>query len=113
MKIVHEKGFFTDAKNLFRTPLKSIYMKEKFASEYKRKSKLVLKSNLNGRNKILVIKKWAVSGLRYGADILKWTTEELKNMDRKLRKIMAMHAAFHPDSDTDKLYLTRQKKGMD
>ena len=57
MKIVHEIGFFTDVKNFFSTPLKSIYMKEKFTSEYKRKSKLVLKSKLNGRNKILAIKK--------------------------------------------------------
>ena len=34
-------------------------MKDKFASEYKRRLKLVLKSKLNGKNKILAINTWA------------------------------------------------------
>ncbi len=91
--------------------IKETDMKDKFASEYKRRLKLVLKSKLNGRNKILAINTWAVSVLRYGAGILKWTKDELKKMDRKSRKIMTIHGAFHPKSDTDRLYLTREKGG--
>ena len=81
-------------------------MRDRFA---RRRLKLVLKSKLNGRDKILAINTWAVSVLRYRADILKWIKDELKNMDRKLRKIMTLHGAFHPKSDTDRLYLTREK----
>ncbi|XP_063595812.1 uncharacterized protein LOC134772704 [Penaeus indicus] len=91
--------------------IKETDMKEKFTSEYKRRLKLVLKSKLNGKNKILAINTWAVSVLRYGAGILKWTVDELKNMDRKSRKIMTMHGAVHPKSDADRLYLTREKGG--
>ena len=62
--------------------IKETEMKDKFASEYKRRLKLVLKSKLNVKNKILAINTWAVSVLRYWAGILKWTTNELKSMDR-------------------------------
>ena len=46
-------------------------MKDKSRNEYFRKTKLILKSKLNGRNKIMVLNTWAVSILRYGAGILK------------------------------------------
>ena len=91
--------------------LKEKHMKDKSTSEYKRRFKLVLKSKLNGKNKILAISTWAVPVLRYGEGILKWTATELKSLDRKSRKIMTMYGAFHPKSDTDRLYLTREKGG--
>lgn len=59
--------------------------KDKSASEYKRRLKMVLKSELISRDKMLTINTWAVLVLRYGDDILKWITDELKNMDRKSR----------------------------
>ena len=40
-------------------------MKQIFKKEYARRLKLVLKSKLNGRNKILAINTWAVSSIRY------------------------------------------------
>ena len=54
---------------------------------------------------------WALPVLRYGAGILKWTTTDLQSLDRKSRKVMTMYDAFHPKSDTDRLYLTREKGG--
>lgn len=68
--------------------IKETSTKDKFASEYKWRLKMVLKSKLNSRNKILAINTWAVSVLRYGTGILKWTPDALKNMDRKSKKIM-------------------------
>ena len=56
--------------------IKATDMKENFASEYKRRLKMVLKSKLNGKNKILAINTCVVSILRYGAGILKWTADE-------------------------------------
>lgn len=91
--------------------IKETDMKDKLVSEYKRRLKLVLKSNLNCRNKILAVKTWAISALIYGAGILKWTKDDLRNMDRKSRKIVTMYYALHPKSDTDMLYLTREKGG--
>ena len=37
--------------------------------------------------------------------------EELKELDRKNRKMMTLHGALHPKSDVDRLYLSRQKGG--
>ena len=42
-------------------------MKGKFRKEYFRRTKLILKSKLNGRNKIMALHTRAVSILRYGA----------------------------------------------
>ena len=50
-----------------RLKKKKTDIKERFASEYKRRLKLVLKSKLNGNNKILAINMWTASILRYGA----------------------------------------------
>ena len=47
-------------------------MKEKTMKEYKRRLRLILKSKLNGRNKITAINTWAVAIFRYGAGIISW-----------------------------------------
>ena len=65
--------------------------------------RLILKLKLNGKIDIVAINTWTVSVLRYGAGILTWTTDELQSMERKLRKVMTMHGAFHPKSDTDRV----------
>ena len=78
-------------------------MKDKFRNEYFTRAKLILKSKLNGRNKIMGLNTWAVSILRYGAGILKWNKNELQEMDRKTRKFMTMNKELHPRSDVAQL----------
>ena len=48
-------------------------MKENIWREYLTRTKLIMKSRLNGRNKIIAINTWVVSLMRYGAGIVKWT----------------------------------------
>ena len=86
-------------------------MKDKFRNEYFRRTKFILKSKLNGRNKIMALKTRAVSILRYGAGILKWNKNELKEMDRKTRKLMTMNKELHPMSDVARLYVSRKNGG--
>ena len=57
--------------------IKESKMKENFWREYLRRTKLIMKSRLNGRNKIIAINTWAVSLMRYGACIVKWTKTNL------------------------------------
>ena len=83
-------------------------MKEKFSKEYLRRLRLILRSKLNGRNKIMAVNTWAVSVMRYGAGILKWNTDELKSLDRRTRKFITMHGALHLKSDVDRVYLRRE-----
>ena len=86
-------------------------MKEAFATEYFRRVKLVLKSKLNGKNKINALNTWAISLMRYGAGILNWRVNELDQVDRKTRKILTINREFHPKSDIDRLYVSRKKGG--
>ena len=83
-------------------------MKNKFRNEYFRRTKLVLKSKLNGKNKIMTLNTWAVSIFRYGAGILKWNKNEVQEMDRKTRKLMTMNKELHPRSDFARLYVSRK-----
>ena len=86
-------------------------MKNKVTGEYKRRLRLILKSKLNGKNKIQAINTWAVALLRYGAGIINWKVDELKIMDRTTRKTLAIHRALHPKSYIERLYLKRKHGG--
>ena len=68
-------------------------------------------SKLNGGNTIRAINSRAVYLVKYSAGILKWTKDELRAMDRKTRKIMTMNRMYHPQSETDRLYIPRTKGG--
>eukprot|EP00112_Aurelia_sp_Birch-Aquarium-sp1_P017963 Seg422.8 transcript_id=Seg422.8/GoldUCD/mRNA.D3Y31 product="hypothetical protein" protein_id=Seg422.8/GoldUCD/D3Y31 len=86
-------------------------MKEKIEKEYVRRVRKILKSKLNGMNNISAINSRAVSVVRYGAGIIKWTKEELEKLDGKPRKFLTIHQAFHCQGDVDRLYVKRSKGG--
>ena len=71
----------------------------------------MLKSKLYGKNKITAVNTWAVAIFRYGAGILYWKESELKEIDRKSRKTIAMYGALHPKSDVNRLYIKRIEGG--
>ena len=54
---------------------------------------------------------WVASVMRYDAGILKWNTDELKNLDKRTRKFMTMHEVLHLKSDIDRVYLSREVGG--
>ena len=91
--------------------IKENEMKEKTIKEYKRRLRLILKSKLNGKNKVAAINVWAVAVFRYGAGIIQWKESELKDVDRKSRKTMTMYGALHPKSNVDRLYIKRKEGG--
>ena len=53
-------------------------MKERLKQEYSRRLRMILKSELNARNKITAIGALAVSVLRYSFGIINWRIEEIK-----------------------------------
>ena len=107
MKDIDETGY-TYLAILETDKIKEKEMKEKFSREYLRRLRLILRSKLNGRNKIMAVNTWAASVIRYGAGILKWNTDELKSLDRRTRKFMTMHGVLHPKSHIDRVYLSRE-----
>nr|XP_027229447.1 uncharacterized protein LOC113821177 [Penaeus vannamei] len=91
--------------------IKHDQMKDQVKKEYTRRVRNILKSKLNGGNIISAINSRAVSVVRYGTGIIKWTKNELEEMDRKTRKLMTMYGAQHPKADVDRLYLKRYDGG--
>ena len=86
-------------------------MKEKIWKEYLRRTKKVLDTKLNSRNLIKGINTWAVPLVRYSGPFLKWTRDELKQMDQRATKLMTMHKALHPGDDVDRLTVSRKEGG--
>ena len=84
-------------------------MKENITKEYKRRQRLILKSKLNGRNKVTEINIWEVAIFRQ--KIIKWKVSELKALERKSRKAMTMYGGLHPKSDVDRLHVKRKEGG--
>ena len=107
MKEVDENGY-TYLGILELDEIKEHKMKIKVTAEYKRRLRLILKSKLNGKNKIQAINTWVVALLRYGAGIVNWKVDELEKIDRTTRKTLTMYGALHPKSDIDRLYVKRK-----
>ena len=110
MKDIDEAGY-TYLGILETDKIKEKEMKEKFSKEYLRRLRLILRSKLNGRNKIMAVNTWMVSVMRYGEGIMKWNTDKLKSLDRRTRTFVTMHGALHPKSDTDREYLSGEMGG--
>ena len=77
--------------------------RERLKQEYNRRLRMIMKSELNARNKITEIGALAVPVLRYSFGIINWRTEEIKKIDRKTRKMLTMYKMHHPKADTDRL----------
>ena len=60
-------------------------MKAKFKYVYLRTLRLLLKSKLNGRNRLLAINSWAVAVIRYSAEFIGWTKNETRELFRQTR----------------------------
>ena len=86
-------------------------MKSTIKKEYLRRLKVILKSNLNSKNTISAVNSRVISIVRYSAGILRWTVNDIKEPDRKTRKMLTLHIMFHKKGDVDRLYMSRQEGG--
>ena len=80
-------------------------------NEYKRRIKLVLKSELNARNKIAAINTLAVSVILYNYGIIDWKLDEIQDLDRMTRKQLCMNSMLAKKADVDRIYLPCQEGG--
>ena len=72
---------------------------------------MILKSQLNARNKITAIGALTVPVLRYSFGIINWRIGEIKKIDRKTRKMVTLYKMHHPKADIDMLYVKRKEGG--
>ena len=91
--------------------IKQVEMKNKIQKEYLRRTRKLFETKYSSRNLIKGINTWAVSLVRYSGPFLKWTREELTQMDQRTGKLMTMHKALHPRDDVDRLYMPRKEGG--
>jgi Tfp pilus assembly protein PilO len=54
---------------------------------------------------IIIIIIIAVPVLTYSFGIINWRLEEIKQIDRKTRKMLTMYKIHHPKADIDRLYM--------
>jgi hypothetical protein len=85
--------------------------RQKAITEYKKRLRQVLKSQLTARNKITAVNTYATPVIRYTAGIISWPKEEIKKLDIQTRKIFTLHGAFHPKSNVERLYQKRKAGG--
>ena len=72
------------------------------------RTRKLLKRKLYDRNFIKRMNTWGVLLERYSGPFLKWTREELKQMDQRTRKLTTMHKGLHLRDDVNKLYVLRK-----
>ena len=86
-------------------------MKERLKWEYRRRLRMILKSELNARNKITAIGALAIPVLRQSFGVINWRIEEIKQIDGKTGKMLTMYKIHHPKADIDRLYVKRKEGG--
>ena len=90
--------------------IKQVEMKDRIRKEYLRRTRKILETKISCRNLIKGINTLAVPQVRYSGTFLKWTRDELKQMDQRTRKLMTMHKPLHPRDDVDRLYVSRKEE---
>ena len=86
-------------------------MKQKLKKELVRRTRLILKTELNSKNRITAINTLAIPVITYSFNIIDWNLSEVKRLDVKIRKMMTTHSMHHPKADIHRLYLPRSNGG--
>ena len=84
-------------------------MKETITAEYIRRVKKLCRSKLNSGDLITGINAWTASVARYSVGVMDWTVEEVVNMDRKTRRILAINGCLRTGSNVARLYRSAEK----
>ena len=111
IRTLEEKETYKYLGSLEVDTIKQVQMKDTTRKEYLSGTRKLLETKLSSRNLIKVVNTWAVPLVTYSGPFLRWTREELKQMDQRTRKLMTMHKALHPRDDVDRLYVSRKEGG--
>ena len=85
--------------------------KERISKEYLSRVKKIWTSELSDYNKVTAHNTFATPVITPTVGILDWTIAEIEQLDIKTRKKLTLSGSFHPNSDIDKLYISRSKGG--
>ena len=88
-----------------------ILNKERVIKEYMKRIRKIWSSELYYNWKVIAHNTFAIPVLTPTFGIIKWTKDELEQMDVKSRKILSCNGSFHANSDIDRLYTKCDKGG--
>ena len=74
-------------------------------------SKSALRTELNSANRIEAVNTLAMSVVQYSFNIINWTSQDLRRIDTKIRKLLTCYKLHHPKAEKDRLYLPRSVGG--
>eukprot|EP00957_Ditylum_brightwellii_P007954 602589-Ditylum_brightwellii.AAC.1 len=69
----------------------------------------ILKAQLTGDGTMIAICAYDVPVMRYTFGEIRWTKKELRQLDKKARKILTANGCLHPKSNVQHLYLHQSK----
>ena len=93
-----------------REGLQHQQLKEELQQEYRRRLRMILKWELNAQlNYSYRSISCTGTGVQFGT--ISWGIEELKQTDRKTRKMLTMYEMHHPKGDIESLYVKRKAGG--
>ena len=72
------------------------------------KAQKLLETKLYHRNILKGINTWVIPLVSFSGPFLKWTREELKQMDQRTKKLMTIYKALHPRDDIDRLCVKKR-----
>ena len=79
---------------------------------YVKTVKMILKTKLTPKNKILAINQIAIPKIQYSFGIIDWPQHEINSIDVSTRKLLCQYKAFYKDQCHARLYIPRAKGGM-
>lgn len=85
--------------------------KERYRAELMKRVGLILKTNLNSKNKITAINTWAIPTIIYSFGVLTWSITDIRDLDRKIRTLLTKFRMHHPKAAIERLYLPRNRGG--
>ena len=71
----------------------------------------MLQSELNAKNKLEAINTLAIAVVSYSFNVVNWNLEEIKRINRKIRKLMTLNRMHHPKADVSRIYIPRKDGG--
>ena len=71
----------------------------------------MLQSELNAKNKLEAINTLAIAVVSYSFNVVNWNLQEIKRIDRKIRKLMTLNRMHHPKADVSRMYIPRKDGG--
>ena len=85
--------------------------KDRILKEYTNRVRKIGSSELSDCNKVTTYNCFAVAIITPTLWAVNSTTDDIKQIDIKTRKILIMTGNFHPNSDIDKSYVDRKSGG--